>query len=449
MRWILHVDMNSYFASVEQQSNPKLRGKPVGIGGKPGTRSVIAAASREAKARGVKTAMSSWDAVKICPELVIVQPNYKKYQYYSEKMFGILESISPHLEIFSIDEAFVEIQRQGTGNEGGHREVASSITTIVHQIKKRFRAELGEVVTATVGVGHGKRLAKLAGEMQKPDGYVVLVSDDETDYRDAFQNCGALAFTRAELFAQTDIEELCGIGPRLGRRLRAAGVQTLADLAGRTLDELKTIVFPCHKELYLIGQGVDPSPTVSYRAAKPEQSIGHMYTMPRDLPVTDLPPVLSYLAEKVGRRMRKGGFIAHRLTLYLRFSRLTGGGWSSYRRTSQQLASDQDLYATAWSLIDEALSQPGSGLTATTLVRMPALTASDLKPRHSAPAPLFTEEERRLRLTQALDELRDQYGDRTVTSGLSVHTKLHDIPDGRRKRFTPHDMRSGVTEMGK
>jgi len=451
MRWILHVDMNSYFASVEQQSNPRLRGKPIGIGGKPGTRSIIAAASQEAKARGIKTAMSSWDAIRICPELTIVEPNYKKYQYYSEKMFGILESFSPKLEIFSIDEAFVDISSQVTGNSNQDETeyTAQQITAIVQRIKQRFNKSLGEMLTATVGVGHGKRLAKLAGEMQKPNGYVVLVGDNEAKLRDAFRQHNALAFTRSELYTITDIEELCGIGPQLGRRLRAAGIQTLADLAHRTIDELKIVVSPYHKELYLVGQGIDPSPTVSYRQAKAEQSIGHMYTLPHDLPVIDLPSTLAYIAEKVGRRMRRKAFVAHRIHLYLRFSKQTGGGWSSTWRTSQQLASDRDIYGTVWRLIDAALTDPGSDLTQYTLIRMPAITASDLQHTQQSPQSLIPEEQQAQSLVHALESIRDTYGDRAVTSGLSFGTKLHDIPDGRRKRFRPHEPFPEVIKMGK
>ncbi len=430
MRWILHVDMNSYFASVEQQKNPALRGKPVGVGGKPGTRSVIAAASREAKLRGVKTAMSSWDAIRICPELIIVPPDYETYQAWSETMFGILETLSPSVEIFSIDEAFVELHGIPAGEQG----IAAILHNVAH-IKAMLRRHLGEVMTASIGIAHGKRLAKLAGEFHKPDGCVALLGDDEGVTVRQFQQAGARAFTRGALYAQAPIGELAGIGRKLERKLHAVGVRTLADLATKTLDELKPVVFPYEKELYLIAQGVDTAPVIPYWAAKPEQSIGHQYTLPTDLPVVDLPSVLNYLVEKVGQRLRRQGFVAHGVAVYLRKS--DRSGWSSHMSTSQQLESDRDLYQAAWSLIEQAINTPGSGLTAGTHIRMPSVTTFKLARRRQATMSLLPSEQRTERLTKAMDAVRNKFGSRSITSGLSLGTQLYAVPDGRRKRFTP------------
>ena len=430
MRWILHVDMNSYFASVEQQKNPALRGKPVGVGGKPGTRSVIAAASREAKQRGVKTAMSSWDAIRICPELIIVPPDYETYQAWSETMFGILETLSPSVEIFSIDEAFVELHSIPTGEEG----IVAIMAAVTH-IKAMLRKHLGEVMTASIGIAHGKRLAKLAGEWQKPNGCVALLGDDEGETVNQFQTAGALAFRRGDLYQQTPIAMLAGIGPRHERKLHAHGIRTLADLATQTLDQLKPIVFPYDKELYLIAQGIDTAPVIPYWAAKPEQSIGHQYTLPADLPVVDLPATLNYLVEKVGRRMRRQGFVAHGIAVYLRLS--DRSGWGSHMSTSQQLESDHDLYTATWALIEQAINTPGSGLSAGTHIRMPSVTAIKLARRQQATLTLLPSEQRTLRLTKAMDAIRDKFGNRSISSGLSVATQLYAVPDGRRKRFEP------------
>jgi DNA polymerase-4 len=422
--------MNSYFASVEQQKNPALRGKPVGVGGKPGTRSVIAAASREAKTRGVKTAMSSWDAIRICPELIIVPPDYETYQAWSERMFGILETLSPTVEIFSIDEAFVELHGIPDGQAG-----IEAILSAVFRIKAMLKKHLGEVMTASIGVAHGKRLAKLAGEWQKPDGCVVLLGDDEGETVKQFERAGVLSFRRDDLYQQTPIEELCGIGPRLTRRLHAASIFTLAELARLTLDELRTMVFPYEKELYFIGKGSDPSPVIPYWATKPEQSIGHQYTLPSDVPVVDLPPVLSYLAEKVGHRMRRQGFVAHGVAVYLRKS--DRSGWGDHSHTSQQLEGDRDIYSSVWKLIEQAINTPGSGLGAGTFIRMPSITVNRLVRRTQTFQPLLIQEQRSLQITRAMDSIRDRFGARSIASGLSLGTSLHSVPDGRRKRFTP------------
>ncbi len=430
MRWILHVDMNSYFASVEQQRNPALRGKPVGVGGKPGTRSIIAAASREAKRRGVRTAMPAHEAVRVCPELVIVPPDYLTYRHWSEQMFGILEALSPSVEIFSIDEGFVELH--GIPEGGG---AVDAVLTAVFRIKSLLREQLGQVMTATIGVGHGKKLAKLAGEFQKPDGCVVLLGDDEAALVERFRRAGVLAYTRAELYAIAPVTELCGIGPRLGRRLKAAGIRTLADLAARSVDDLRPLVHPYEHLLYRIGRGSDPDPLVPYWRAKAEQSIGHQYTLPADIPAADLPPVLCYLVEQVGRRLRRSGFVAHGIAVYLRFA--GRGGWSAHATGSRRLESDRDLYQAAWGLIANAAATLGSGLTASTPIRMPSVTAVRLERRTDAPQALFATDRRALALTRATDAIRDKFGNRSVTSGLSLGVRLHAVPDGRRKRFTP------------
>lgn len=463
-RWIFHVDMNSYFASVEQQLNPALRGKPVGVGGKPGTRSVIAAASREAKERGVKTAMASFEALAICPELIIVEPNYAKYQVISEKMFGILESFSPDLEIYSIDEAFLELDirpphsaqgfavarrndsrkttelPRGSANESA--AVCSYLVSTAEAIKVRLREELGEVLTASIGIAHNKRLAKLASESQKPSGLTVLLDAGEGETIAHFQMLGVRAFSWYDFFQGTDIEALAGIGPRIGRRLRGIGVQTLADLGSKTLSELETAVFPYHKELYLIARGQDPSLVIPYWRAKDEQSIGHQYTLPKDIPVIELPATIAWLAERIGRRLRQGGFVAHQLSVYLRQTdpsdgRAGGLGWSGRTRTSHQLETDHDIYLAAWDLIREAADHPGSGLNWGTLIRMPNLTASGLVRQSNSSQSLLEAPSKWSLLTSALDALKDRFGDRSVTTGLSLGIKYHSIPDGRRKRFTP------------
>ena len=425
MRWVLHVDMNSYFASVEQQCNPLLRGRAVGVGGKPGTRSVIAAASREAKARGVKTGMSASEAVQRCPELQIVEPDYPKYRAYSERLFGLLDTLSPYVEIFSIDEAFVELDRRLT---------PADITSLVRTLKARLRHALGPVLTASVGIAHNKRLAKLASESMKPDGIVALLDDHEHELVQTFKTLGIRARTRGAHYVATDIEELAGIGPRLGRRLRGGGVHTLQDLAECTLDELRTLVFPYERELWLVGQGIDPSPVVPHWAARAEQSIGHQYTLPADTPVRALEPTLMWLAERVASRMRRRGFVAQRLTLY--FRRTGAPSWQASQRTTQRLESDRDVFTAAMQLVRDAVRDDLDALTTETRVRMPALTVSELTPRASTPQSLFGPERSTL-LTRAVDRIRERFGSRAVTSGLTRAIRHHVVPDGRQRRFSP------------
>lgn len=427
MGWIIHVDMNSYFASVEQQRNPYLRGKAIGVGGKPGTRGVITSPSREAKQRGVTTGLSSWEALKLCPELIIIEPDYDLYRQTSERMFGILERYSPDVEIFSIDEAFV-----GIGESSWDIERVIGIT---QSMKRDFLRELGSILTASIGIAHNKRLAKLASESQKPNGLTILLEESERETVQELQKKGMNAWTRPNLFAVTPIAALSGIGRKLDRRLRAIGIHTLGDLSTRSVDELRSAVFPYERELYLIGQGRDMSRLVPYWAARPEQSIGHQYTLPRDIAITDLAPVLMYLTEKVGCRLRRGGWVARHLTVYLR--QTNGPGWSAATSTTTQIESDHDIFERAWRLIEQACANPHDPLARQTLIRMPSLTVSRLAQRAAASQSIFKDQERAPHLTRAIDVIRARFGDRAITSGLSRRVSLHTVPDGRRKRFTP------------
>ncbi len=313
--------------------------------------------------------------------------------------------------------------------------VASYLVSTAEAIKVRFRQELGEMLTASIGIAHNKRLAKLASESHKPDGLTVLLEESEGQLIRAFRRLGVRAFTWREFFEETDIEALAGIGPRLARRLRAIGVQTLADLGTKTLTELETAVFPYHRELYLIGRGQDPSPVIPYWRAKDEQSMGHQYTLPQDIPVIELPATIAWLAERIGRRLRRGGFVAHGLSISLH--QTSGPGWGSQTRTSRQLETDHDLYVAAWDLIREAADRPGSGLTWAALIHRPNLTAHGLvRVSHSSQSLLPAPDKWSL-LTRAIDTLKDRFGDRAITTGLSLGARYHLIPDGRRKRFTP------------
>lgn len=165
-RVIFHIDMNSYFASVASQMNPQLRGKAIGVGGKPGTRGIIAAASREAKARGVKTAMSAYAALRACPELLIVDGDMRAVTDLTNRFLAIFRRYTDEVEVFSIDEAFLDVT-DWHERFGGPVELA-------RRIKDDIRRELGECITCSIGIAENKLLAKLASDLKKPDGLVVL-----------------------------------------------------------------------------------------------------------------------------------------------------------------------------------------------------------------------------------------------------------------------------------
>lgn len=202
IKTILHVDMNSYFATAEQQANPHLRGKPIGIIKAEG-RGCVIAASVEAKKFGVKTGCTVWDAKRLCPWIVLVPADMDKYFALTQRFVKILSDYSPIMEIFSIDEAFVDVSDTQKLFSGGGLEIAL-------EIKQRMREGLGEWMKCSVGIAHTRLLAKLASEMKKPDGLTWLTPEDYL-----------------EKTKDVVVEEVCGIGAARAKYLHDRGVYTL------------------------------------------------------------------------------------------------------------------------------------------------------------------------------------------------------------------------------
>jgi DNA polymerase IV len=207
LRRILHVDMDAFYASVEQRDNPSLRGKPVAVGGSPGGRGVVAAASYEARAFGIRSAMPMARAVRLCPELLIVRPDFSKYKLASEQVFAIFRSVTPLVEPLSLDEAYLDVTENAWGEPLGQN------------VARRLKAEIREAtsLTASAGVAPNKFLAKIASGWKKPDGLTVIAPE------------------RVEQFLQKlPVDALWGVGPVTAARLRDRGIERLVDV--RTAD---------------------------------------------------------------------------------------------------------------------------------------------------------------------------------------------------------------------
>ncbi len=207
VRRILHVDMDAFYASVEQRDNPELRGRPVAVGGSPQHRGVVAAASYEARAFGVRSAIPMARAVRLCPSLVIVRPDFRKYKAVSDAVFSIFRGVTPRVEPLSLDEAYLDV----TANAWGE--------TLGREVARRLKAEIFAAtgLTASAGVAPNKFLAKIASAWKKPDGLTVIAPE------------------RVELFLQKlPVDALWGVGPVTARRLREHGIERLVDV--RTVD---------------------------------------------------------------------------------------------------------------------------------------------------------------------------------------------------------------------
>ncbi|MDP6433358.1 MAG: DNA polymerase IV, partial [Candidatus Scalindua sp.] len=233
-RTIMHVDMNAFFASVEQQSKPSLRDKPVAVIGAQ-QRTVITTASYEARAYGVKVGMTVLEAKKLCPDIIFVAGNNKKYTDTCTRLVRLYADYTPLVEVYSVDEAFLDIT--------GSLYLFCEPEDIAVQIKRRIRRDFG--LTCSIGVGPNKLLAKLAGSMQKPDGFTII-------------HPGAVS----EILEKLPVSELCGIGSRLERHLEAMGVKTCGELRRFSVKELENKFGIVGKRLHQMGLGVDESPVV-------------------------------------------------------------------------------------------------------------------------------------------------------------------------------------------
>ena len=245
--------MDAFYASVEQRDNPSLLGKPLAVGGQPNRRGVVAAASYEARAFGVRSAMSMAKAVKLCPSLVIVPPDFSRYKAASTSIFNLYREVTPLVEPLSLDEAYLDVT-ENSWNE-------PLATTVAKRLKERIRDTTG--LTASAGVAPNKFLAKIASGWKKPDGLTVIPPD------------------RVEPFLQRlPVDALWGVGPVTAEKLRARGIHRLVDV--RTFDDhaLRQAVGSMAEWLKQLANGIDDRPVVAHRETK---SSGSENTYPEDL----------------------------------------------------------------------------------------------------------------------------------------------------------------------
>ncbi len=277
-RIIMHVDMDAFFASVEQAKNPYLKGKPVAVVGS-GKRTVITTASYEARERGVKTGMNIYEAKRVCPEVIIIRGNNRLYTYTSSVIFKILGEYTPLMEPRSIDEAFLDLT-------GTHLLYGNPIE-IAKEIKRRILKRFG--ITLSAGIAPNKLLAKLASGMNKPDGLCVIAPHDVE-----------------AVLKDLPVSELCGIGKKTAQKLALLGINRCGELAACPPSKLRAIFGIFGDYIHMMARGIDPSPVVPPSRAPEVKSIGHSMTFSEDISdPTRLRGYLLRLSEMVGARMRK------------------------------------------------------------------------------------------------------------------------------------------------
>ena len=379
-RVIMHCDMNAFFAAVEQQSNPQLRGKPVGIIG-ASHRTIITTASYEARRYGVRTGMAKWEALQCCPDLVLVVGNNRKYAYTSTRIFEMMREYTPLVEVFSIDEAFLDVT--------GSRVLFGSAENIAFRLKARIRHHFG--LTCSIGIAPNKLLAKLASEMRKPDGLTIIRPDQVAD-----------------IMARTPIDQLCGIGRRMKRKLQQLGIETCGQLGRYPPDILRRKFGVVGDRLHRMGLGIDESAVIPEEKAEPVKTVGHSMTLPRDISRrAEICRYLLQLSEMVGRRARRYGVSGRTVHLTIRYADFD----TNLGRQSTLLSwidRSDEIYRAALRILDGIeLAQP---------VRLLGVRLSNLRHRQGQ-LPLLPEERRKALATCAMDEVNNQYGDFKVTFG--------------------------------
>ena len=294
IRRILHVDMDAFYASVEQRDDASLRGKPLAVGGRPEGRGVVAAASYEARAFGVYSAMPMSKAVRLCPSLVIVRPDFPRYQAASNTVFTIFREVTPLVEPLSLDEAYLDVTENAWGE--------TFATRVARRIKERIRADTG--LTASAGVAPNKFLAKIASGWKKPDGLTVISPD------------------RVEPFLQRlPVDALWGVGPVTAEKLRAKGIERLVDVRAADPQLLRDTVGSLADWLRQLANGVDDRPVVPNRETK---SSGSENTYPEDL--TDLATIRAEIAGMAAHAigwLQRRQMLARTVTIKVRYEDFT------------------------------------------------------------------------------------------------------------------------------
>ncbi len=381
-RVILHLDQNAFFASVEQQAKPELRGKPIAVVG-AAHRTVITTASYEARAFGVRTGMAIWEGKRACPDLIIVRGDNKKYTYTSARVVEMMREYTPLVEPFSIDEAFLDVTHS--------LKLFGSAENIAYQLKAKIKHSFG--ITCSIGIAPNKLLAKLASDMEKPDGLTVISPDQVK-----------------RVLEQMPVGELCGVGKKLQKQLLLyCNIRTCGEL-GRCDETVLVRRFGIiGSVLKRMGQGIDDSPVVPMEEEEQVKSVGHSMTLPRD--IEDRGQILKrllQLSEMVGRRARKYGLAGKTVSVYVRL----GDFFSNLQKQStlnRHINLSDEIYQAAVRLYDTLkVDQP---------VRLLGISLSNLREGEETQPSLFEENRKKEQLTKAMDAVNNRFGDMKVTFG--------------------------------
>ena len=430
--WIFHIDFNSFFATVEQQANPRLRGKPIGVtGGDRTKRTVIGAASIEAKARGVRGAMSLTEAKKICPEIILVRGDSDKYLECTKRFLNVLKRYTDQIEVFSIDEVFLSIHLDARGPVSDASYCPSSLVSLAagaaagdlitatphsaeHKlfnlaanIKQSIRKEVGEFITCSIGISYNKMLAKLAGSLYKPDGLVGIFDEESAKF----------------ILDRVDLSEICGIGFRTQRRLNNMGVFNFSDLRKVPLENLLASFKSYGETLYNFSRGIGDAHITPFYLKEEVKSIGHRHTLYADTgDPLKIKQTLLKLSELIARRLRSKNLEGKTVSTYFRYAfnlehfKLTGQKFEGFgmQCTISYSANGLEIFKAG---LESFLKMWNSSD-----IRMIGISVSNLRSKNLQTLSLFPEERRDEILTKVSDKINDKYGEFTLKRGILINS---------------------------
>jgi DNA polymerase-4 len=374
---ILHIDMDAFFISVEQRDNPSLQGKPAAVCGSL-SRSVVTSATYEARPYGIRAGMSTQEAKRRCPKLILVEGNHSKYTETAARIFSILKEYTPLVEVASIDEAYLDITQSLL--------LFRSPLHIAQSIKDQIREK--EQLTCSIGIAPNKLLAKLGSALKKPDGLVVIQKGDVEG-----------------ILKELPVSKLYGIGPRLTEALNSIGIFTCGQLGKFPVSILSKRFGAIGERLHEMGLGSDDSPVVPFDEEEDAKSVSHSVTLEEDTSDPNrLRKVLLQLSERVSRRMRREGFYGKRIAITVRYSDFFT--FSKQKTISKWMNSGNEIFEQAFEIF-KSISHPKP-------IRLLGVGVSQLK-KEWCQLDLFEKKDKKNNLLQAMDRVNERFGDWTLT----------------------------------
>jgi len=387
-RAIIHVDMDAFFASVEERDEPTLKGKALGVIG-TNTRTVLVTASYRARKYGVKTGMNIPEAKAVCPQIVLVRANHEKYTNICGQIAEMLDDFSPLVEIFSIDEFFLDT--------AGLSRIFGPPIELAKKIKKRIKEDTG--LTASIGIGPNKLMAKLASDMCKPDG-IKYITADEVD----------------KTLRDLPVEKMCGIGHSTKEALNRMNIKRCGQLGKTGISLLKNRFGVVGERLFYMGRGIDDSPVISFRKDVKEKSMGHSMTLPFD--INDRKELLQHLlrlSDMVGTRLRRQGMTGNTISLTIRYK--------SFKTFQKQKTIEIPTNSTK--TIFGVVKHIVSSLKLSESVRLVGVSVHNLKEAFPVLS-LFKEDEKSEKLDKARDTINNIFGTETVQFASVIDLDKHD-----------------------